>query len=166
MGKVLVLKDANFSANGILDNISILDTFVQYAVSNNRYFVQHGLNSFVDVGTNNTNLKRCCVGTIDISSLVNLTPFSKIRVVFKSTVDFCMCTGPQSNSVTNWHGWKGEQSVNAFSQSWCTAYNYAEFPADVSDPLFFTMNFRRKDSGDFAAGTLLTDLLEDIILIP
>lgn len=165
MGKVLVLKDANFSANGILDNISILDQFVAAVQQGNCFKVGIGLANFIYGNT--VNQARCSVQPpVEVSALANLSVFSKIRVVFKSTVDFSMCTGPQADTTTNWRGWKGDQSVNAFSQSWCTNYNYAEFPADVFDPLFFTMNFRRKDSANFAAGTLLTDLLEDIILIP
>lgn len=161
MGKSLIIKDADFSANGIQEQVSILS----YFLANASFTVGKALNTFVSASTNNQ--ARCNVLLFKISAYTDWAKYSKVRVTIKSGIVGLLGTGPAVDSVTGWQGWKGTTGGYNFNNSWNDGGNFMEFPTSAASPdCYISMNFKKSDSSNFDVSTALSALVDDVILIP
>lgn len=164
MGKSLIIKGADFSANGIQEDL-FLDITTLVAP---KFLPQHSISGFASLGTNaSSNAKRCCVGAFLFSGIgVDISKYSKIELTIKSGFDYVFGTGPLpgSPSGANWQGWSGENGGQAFA--WVTANQKAIATVDATT-LAISMNLRHDDNTtEFPSDTVLTDIVESIILYP
>lgn len=140
MGKSLIIKGADFSANGIQESVE-LDISSLVDASGN-FYPCAAVNSFgAAAGTANT--ARCELLRLSIAALVaDLTPYSKIRIDIKSGYDFAlgMC---RSSDFGTWFKLDGT-SDSGGSLSWVTDKQYAE--VSVSPAMYITGNFRHDDN--------------------
>lgn len=163
MGKSLVIKDADFSVNGIPESLPPLN--ITTIVSDfNRFFPQKSLGVFQDI-FGNYNTKRCCVGATRFSTLgIDISKYSKIEVTIKSGYDYVFGTGVAPGNSEGWQGWNGGTGGQSFA--WITGNQKGIATVD-STTLSFSLNLRYDDNTiEFLDSTVLTDIVDSIILIP
>ena len=144
MGKSLIIKGADFSANGIHDAV-ILD-ITSLVDASTKFYPKAAVSSFTS-GTTSSNSTRCALLQLSISALVpDLSPYSKIRIDINSGYDFamgmCRSQSGQSSS-SNWFKLDGDNSSGG-SFAWVTDKQYAE--VDVSSEMYITGNIRHDDN--------------------
>lgn len=159
MGKSLVIKGADFSANGIqetvnLDITSLLSSYFQPGKS---------IGSFPDA-TGSTNAKRCDLPATLFSTIgVDISEYSKIVVTIKNGFDYVFGTGPLVSVATNWQGWDGDTGGKSFA--WVTGNQQATATVDTTT-LAMSLNLRYDDNTtEFANTTVLTDIVDSIVLV-
>lgn len=158
MGKSLIIKGADFSANGIAERKDITSLLSTY------FFAKRSLGRFS--GSTAVNAARCCVFPFTFSAIgIDISQFSKIEVNIKSGYDYVFGTGPQpSNNDTGWQGWDGNVGGQAFA--WVTANQQGVATID-STVLAMSLNLRHDDNTTpFADTTVLTDIVDSVVLIP
>ena len=161
MGKSLVIKGADFSANGIpetlpsLDITSLLSAYFQPCKS---------LGSLQD-NSGNENTKRCCIPSMYFSTIgVDISDYSQIVVTLKNGYDYVFGTGPVIGTSTNWQGWNGETGGQTFG--WVTGNQQAVATVDATT-LAISLNLRYDDNTtEFSNTTALTDIVDSIVLVP
>lgn len=159
MGKSLIIKGADFSANGIQEDL-FLDITSLVAP---KFFPRYSIGGFA-VTEANSNDARCCVKAFLFSDIgVDISKYSKIELTIKSGFDYVFGTGPIPGSPNaNWQGWSGENGGQAFT--WVTANQKAIATVDATT-LAISINLRHDDNTtSFSSNTVLTDIVESIIL--
>lgn len=163
MGKSLVIKGADFSANGIPETLPPLD--ITTDVMNSGCFLPCKTLGSLYLGTANPNAKRCCiVPTLFNHFGIDISQYTKIEVTIKPGYDYVFGTGIAPNNAEGWQGWSGETGGQTFA--WVT--NNQKGIATVDNTtLAFSLNLRYDDNTtEFSQSTVLTDIVESIILIP
>ena len=158
MGKSLIIKGADFSANGIqetviLDITSRLSSIFEPRISIGSFF-----------GSGNPNEKRCCIRAFTFESIgVDISKYSKIKVSVKNGYDYVFGTGPTPGVADGWQGWDGETGGQKFT--WTIDNQMAEASVD-NTTLAMSLNFRYDDDTTaFSESTALTDIVESIVLV-
>lgn len=158
MGKSLIIKGADFSENGIQEDVS-LDITALFA---SHFVPQQALSKFYNQ-SGSANTRRCCVPAITFASLgVDLTPYSKIVVTYKDGYDYVLGTGPVPGTATGWQGWSGSTGGQTFG--WATTNQQAIISID-NTVLAISMNVRYDDdTTTFTDQAAITDMVESIVL--
>lgn len=146
MGKQIILKGADFSANALVLNIADVvsdDFFQKYALG-------------TAWGTKQASNTRCCVLLADLSQYVGA--FHKIKVTLNNGFDYVAAMGSQNSGVF----FKGNEQVVTFA--WVTDYEYVIMPLSEKMP-YLSLNLRYEDNTtEFTDETKLTDIVKEIIL--
>lgn len=163
MGKSLVIKGADFSANGIPESLPSLD--ITSILANSGLFqAGKSLGSFQDA-SGAANAKRCCFPAQRFSDFgIDISQYGKIEVTIKNGYDYVFGTGPVPGSSAGWQGWNGETGGQGFS--WITNDQKGVATID-STTLAMSLNLRYDDNTtEFPESTVLTDIVDSIVLIP
>lgn len=157
MGKSLIIKGADFSANGISEELDIT------SLISDDFQAQKALNSFYGAVTANT--KRCCIKPTTFASLgIDISEYSYIKVTVKSGYDYVFGTGVAPASSTGWQGWNGSTGGKTFE--WVTTNQVATATVGQTT-LSMCLNLRYDDNTtEFSSSAVITDIVESIILIP
>lgn len=160
MGKSLVIKGADFSENGIREDVSVNIT----SLFASHFVPQQALSKFQNQN-GSANTKRCCVPAVTFATLgVDITQYSTIVVTYKNGFDYVLGTGPVPGTATNWQGWNGTSGGQAFG--WVTTNQQATITID-STVLAISMNIRYDDdTTTFESTAVITDMVDSIILYP
>lgn len=160
MGRKLIIKGADFSANSITEELDI----TAIVAASDSYQAQYSLAGFHTTSPT-SNAKRCCVKATLFSTWgINVSKYSKLEVVIKSGYDYVFGTGQTPGVDTNWQGWSGTTGGQTFS--WVTGNQKAVATLGEND-LAMSLNLRYDDNTtEFSASTALTDIVESIKLIP
>ena len=163
MGKSLVIKGADFSANGIPETLPSLD-ITQIVANSGSFKVGFSLSQFQDSG-GNSNSKRCCIVATRFSDWgIDISQFSKIEITIKDGYDYVFGTGPVPSTGNGWQGWNGEHGLQPFN--WITTNQKATATIN-STTLSMSLNLRYDDNTtDFSESTVLTDIVDSIVLVP
>lgn len=163
MGKSLIIKGADFSANGIQETLPSLD-ITEIVASSAAYNADISIGSYQDKnGTPNT--KRCCVVATSFSTWgIDVSQFSKIEVTIKQGYDYVFGLGTTPGNSANWYGWNKGEKVALFN--WVTD-NQKEVVSLDNTMLAMSLNLRHDDNTTtFPETTALTDIVESIVLVP
>ena len=159
MGKSLVIKGADFSANGIKENndiTALLSSLFLPCISLTALSTAQGMGSL--------NTKRCCIYAKTFASLgIDINEYSKIVVSVKQGYDYVFGTGPTPGVDSGWQGWDGETGGQIFS--WVTDNQEAVATID-NTTLSMSLNLRYDDNTtEFSENTVLTDIVDSIVLV-
>lgn len=159
MGKSLIIKGADFSANGIQEDVSvdITSLFAPF------FQPQKGIRGF-DEDVSEDSTKRCCIPAMLFSTIgVDIANYSKVEINIKTGFDYACGTGAVPGQ-TGWQGWNGDVGGQLFA--WVTTNQRAIVTVDATT-LGISLNLRYdNDAADFSNNTVLTDVVESIILYP
>lgn len=156
MGKSLIIKGADFSANGIQEDLSLDIT----SLVSSCFYARKAIGSLNGAGVSD-NAKRCCVCLFDFAEQgLDLSPYSKIVMTVKNGFDYVFATG----SGSTWTRWDGATAETDFT--WATDNQVAEATIDANTGTM-NANFRYDDNTtEFPTTTELTDIVESIVLVP
>lgn len=160
MGKALIIKGADFSENGLVPQVFDITSLIS---NSGDYYPLYAIGGF---GATNPvsggNNKRCCLTSVELSTLMDSSQYKKIRMEMKPGFEFVFGTGPELNTTTGWEGWKGSTGGQTFS--WVTDTNFVEFDFTQKYPSasyahwYFCANFRKSDQSAFADDTPLSSI--------
>lgn len=158
MGKSLIIKGADFSANGINKTVDITTLLSGY------FHAQSSIGRF-DMTMYYPNEKRCCVRAFLFSEIgIDISGFSQIVVNIKPGYDYVFGTGPTPDNPNSWHGWNGNIGVQDFV--WITENQQGVATID-STTLGMSLNLRHDDdTTTFDPAIELTDIVDSVSLIP
>ena len=163
MGKSLVIKGADFSANGIPESLPPLD-ITAIVRDSSRFHPGNSIGSLYST-TPSPNTKRCCIVATRFLYLgIDISQYTKIEVTIKSGYDYVFGTGIAPDVADGWQGWDGETGGQSFA--WVTGNQKGIATVD-NTTLSFTLNLRYDDNTtEFSESTVLTDIVDSIVLVP
>lgn len=153
MGKSLIIKGADFSANGIKE--TVITDVTNAAEASGDFFPDSFVSAF-NFDTPSASDTRCCIIKLDIANLVeDITQYDKMRIEIKDGFDYVL--GILRESEGTWHRMDGD-SESATDFVWVTNNQYVEVP--TSQYMLITGNLRYDDNTTtFASTTKLSDLM-------
>lgn len=162
MGKSLVIKGADFSANGIQEEITI-DITATVAASPN-FHARGRLNGSLYAGPYYVeDSKRCClVPTLFTDLNVDISQFSQMVITLKDGYDYIIGTGTAPGSAPGWQSWAGSQGGGGYE--WVTDGSKVVTVTLDATTLAMSMNLRYHVDADFPQSTVLTDIIQSIVL--
>lgn len=160
MGKYLLIKGADFSANGIKviltgdDLLQILDNQFRPQYSLDAYTTQTG-----EIPTSTiSNNKRSCVFAVDITEFANYG-YTKITINFKTGYNIVLGIGTTNSSAEYYSG-----DCVAGNFSWITDSQTASCPLS-STKKYLYINFRNSDNTTIMANDgKASDYIDSIVL--
>lgn len=162
MGKSLIIKGADFSANGIQENISLDITSILAASPS--WKPQYSLRGLDNTAGPDSNQSRCCFVATTFASLgIDITGYKKLIFTVKPGFDYVFATGPQpNNGSVNWQSWDGAEGGHGFV--WVSGNQQAIATLD-NTTLAISFNLRYdNNTTTFGANTVLTDIVESVEL--
>lgn len=161
MGKKLIIKDADFSANGFTYIYDLTNT-----IANSIYW--HALARITGLAdVNHTyDVARCCISALAFEDLgIDITPFTKLHIKLKTPYNYVLTTGTTApGSSSGWQSWDGTTGGGSFA--WATNSPHEATATINSSTVGMAMNFRRTDGLNFWDGVTLLDIVEYIRLEP
>lgn len=160
MGKSLIIKGADFSANGMPD---VYPFDIASIIGNSSsYKVRLRLSGYMWSNTAVTANNRCCViATLFSDWNIDITQYSEMEVKFKDGYKYILSTGKvPGQSSTSWQSWDGDGGGGGYD--WGTG-SIVNVILDETT-LAMSMQLGKTDDSEMAADTKLTDIIDYIKL--
>lgn len=154
MGKSLIIKGADFSANGIQESVELdITTLVQ---NSGEFDVRMKVGAFWSSGPTG-DITRCSLTRLSIPELTDISGYSKLRIDINTGYDYVLgvCRNSSVDTQSSWSQLNGTSDTGG-SFAWVTDNQFVE--VDLSPIMYITGNFRLDDNGIFPTSTVLSDI--------
>ncbi len=155
MGKSLIVKGADFSANGMDLSYDIT------SLASSAWYPRYALN-YIGGKTKTQNNKRCCVQQFELSNVPNISNYTKIRIIFAEDINYVMTIGTGTNDYSGYIRVTGIDTYDT-TFAWVADNSVAEIELNDARHIL-NVNVKFSAGGDFPTNAKIEDYMRIILL--